>query len=106
MGKRGNKDRDEDEDAAKDFFGNTNFQEVPADDIGTRRSKREQQNNDESLDSTEIAETRILAKKMLRKKDRSQILEATYNRYSFHEPSQELPTWFVEDEQRHYWRRH
>lgn len=98
LGKRANKDREED-DAAKDFFGNSTFQEVPADDIGAR-------NNDASLDSTEIAETRILAKKMLRKKDRNEILESTFNRYSFHERREELPTWFVEDEQKSYFRRH
>ena len=98
LGKRGAKDREED-DAAKDFFGSSTFQEVPAEEIGAR-------GNDASLDSTEIAETRILAKKMLRKKDRSELLDATFNRYSFHERREELPTWFVEDEQKSYFRRH
>ena len=34
------------------------------------------------MDSNEMAEVRILAKKMLRKKERSEILDSTYNRYS------------------------
>lgn len=58
------------------------------------------------MDSTEMAETRILAKKMLRKKQRTEILDQSYNRYSFHEDPRELPSWFVEDEQKHYFRHH
>jgi AdoMet-dependent rRNA methyltransferase SPB1 len=58
------------------------------------------------MDSDEMAETRILAKKMLRKKQRSELLDATYNRYSFHENPTELPSWFVEDEGKHYYRRY
>ena len=53
-----------------------------------------------------MAETRILAKKMLRKKQRTEILDQSYNRYSFHEDPRELPSWFVEDEQKHYFRHH
>lgn len=56
------------------------------------------------MDSDEIAETRVLAKKMLRKKERSEILDATYNRYSFGEDPRDMPTWFVEDESRNYYR--
>ncbi len=58
------------------------------------------------MDSEEIAETRILAKKMLRKKQRTELLDATYNRYSFHENPADLPSWFVEDEGKHYYRRY
>lgn len=56
------------------------------------------------MDSDEIAETRILAKKMLRKKSRQELLDSTYNRYSFHEAPEDLPTWFVQDEQKNYFR--
>jgi AdoMet-dependent rRNA methyltransferase SPB1 len=56
------------------------------------------------MDSTEMAETRILAKKMLRKKQRSEILDMSYNRYSFHEDPKSLPSWFVEDETKNYFR--
>ena len=57
-----------------------------------------------SMDSDEIAEMRCLAKRMLRKKDRTEILDATYNRYSFHEKPDDLPSWFVEDESKNYFR--
>ena len=55
-----------------------------------------------SMDSDEMAETRALAKVMLRKKNREEILEGTYNRFSTHEDKSQLPEWFVEDEARHY----
>lgn len=42
---------------------------MPANDPGTLQAGYE------SMDSTEIAETRALAKKMLRKKQRSEILD-------------------------------
>lgn len=94
LGKRGNKDRDLEDDKAKDFYGKSTFEEVPNNDMDEKTA----QDNEESLDSHEIAETRILAKKMLRKKQRTELLDATYNRYSFHEPNFELPNWFVTDE--------
>jgi AdoMet-dependent rRNA methyltransferase SPB1 len=50
------------------------------------------------MDSDEIAETRILARKMLRKKTRNEMIEASYNRFSTHEDPATLPSWFVEDE--------
>lgn len=53
------------------------------------------------MDSDDIAETRILAKKMLRKKTRNQIIDGTYNRFSSNEDPDTLPTWFVEDEAKH-----
>jgi hypothetical protein len=40
-----------------------------------------------------------LAKKMLRRRDATDILEAAYNRYAFHDG--DLPRWFQEDEARH-----
>ena len=53
------------------------------------------------MDSDDIAETRILARKMLRKKARTEIMDSTYNRYATHEDPATLPSWFVEDEARH-----
>lgn len=50
------------------------------------------------MDSDEIAETRILARKMLRKKTRNEIIDSTYNRFATHEDPATLPSWFVEDE--------
>jgi AdoMet-dependent rRNA methyltransferase SPB1 len=54
------------------------------------------------MDSDDMAETRAIAKLMLRKKKREEILDSTYNRYTnFDDPSL-LPQWFVEDERKHY----
>ena len=54
------------------------------------------------MDSDDMAETRALAKLMLRKKNRTEILESTYNRFATNEDKTALPDWFVEDEARHY----
>ena len=50
------------------------------------------------MDSTDIAETRALAKKMLRKKFREETINQSYNRYTFDDDDKKLPGWFVEDE--------
>lgn len=55
-----------------------------------------------SMDSDDIAETRALAKVMLRKKARNEILESTYNRFANHDDVSVLPEWFVEDERKNY----
>lgn len=81
---------------AANFFGNEVIEEVPMDDPGTTKGEEE--------DSDEIAELRVLAKKMLRKKQRTELLDSTYNRYSFGEDPKSLPSWFVEDESKHYFR--
>ena len=93
LGKRKRKDEG---DGFKDFFGNEVIEEVPADDPGTLKLK-----GYESMDSDDIAETRILARKMLRKKARTEIMDSTYNKYATHEDPDTLPSWFVEDEARH-----
>ena len=53
------------------------------------------------MDSDDIAATRILARKMLRKKARNNIIEDSYNRFTTHEDPRTLPSWFVEDEAKH-----
>jgi len=66
------------------------FEEVPVEQI-------------QDYDSDDIAETVALAKVMLRKKRRLEIIDSTYNRYvSFGEEPGALPTWFRDDEQRHF----
>mmetsp|Transcript_34416 Transcript_34416/g.25491 ORF Transcript_34416/g.25491 Transcript_34416/m.25491 type:complete len:173 (+) Transcript_34416:1593-2111(+) len=76
----------------KDFFENTEIEVVP------------QENFDDaaSLDSDDIAETRALAKLMLRKKTRMELIDSSYNRYATHDDPSVLPKWFVEDEEKHY----
>mmetsp|Transcript_1155 Transcript_1155/g.3581 ORF Transcript_1155/g.3581 Transcript_1155/m.3581 type:complete len:365 (+) Transcript_1155:4169-5263(+) len=46
------------------------------------------------------AEVLALAKKFISKKSKSELLESSYNRYSFHENDKDLPGWFREDEKR------
>ena len=75
---------------------NDEIVEVPADDPETR-----QKEGYESMDSDDIAITRIMARKMLRKKARNEMMDASYNQYVSHEDPASLPSWFIEDESKH-----
>ena len=50
------------------------------------------------MDSDDIAETRALAKKMLRKKFRTETIAASYSRYAVEDDEKIVPDWFLEDE--------
>jgi AdoMet-dependent rRNA methyltransferase SPB1 len=54
------------------------------------------------MDSDDMAETRALAKVMLRKKARTEIVDASYNRYANFDEETELPDWFVKDEKKNF----
>eukprot|EP01017_Pseudomicrothorax_dubius_P028190 TRINITY_DN3334_c0_g1_i2.p1 TRINITY_DN3334_c0_g1~~TRINITY_DN3334_c0_g1_i2.p1 ORF type:complete len:816 (-),score=275.40 TRINITY_DN3334_c0_g1_i2:86-2533(-) len=54
----------------------------------------------EDYDVDSLAETLALAKKMLRKKDREEIIDATYDRRSM-DMFEGAPAWFLEDEREH-----
>ena len=86
LGKRKKRDHD---DGTKDFFDKTEIEVVPQENFEEGYS---------SMDSDDIAETRALAKVMLRKKARHEILEGTYNRFATHDDRSLLPQWFLEDE--------
>merc|ERR1711957_588402 len=73
---------------------NEEIEEVPADDVGTKKAKGD--------DSDEVAELRLMAKKMLRKKTRDRMVEDSYNRYTFNDEASELPQWFVADETKYF----
>ncbi|KAF5203881.1 Ribosomal rna large subunit methyltransferase e [Thalictrum thalictroides] len=74
------------------------FEIVPA--PGTDSSDDSSSSSDESeKDNDTKAEILAYAKKMLRKKQREQILDDAYNKYMFDDEG--LPTWFVEEEKRH-----
>ena len=54
----------------------------------------------EDFDMEELAEDLALAKKMIRKKDREEILDMSFNKYNNFDYDG-MPTWFVEDEKKH-----
>ena len=96
LGKRKRKDS---LDNIADFFIKEKIEEVPLDDPMTKAAKINE--GYVSMDSDDIAATRILARKMLRKKARNEIIDASYNRFNNHEDPATLPSWFVDDEARH-----
>ena len=76
------------------------FEIVPAEPV--RNEEDSSSSSDESeddLDDYRKAEVLAYANKMLRKKQREQILDDAYNKYMFDDEG--LPNWFVEDEKRH-----
>ncbi|KAL5202167.1 hypothetical protein ABZP36_013119 [Zizania latifolia] len=79
------------------------FEIVPAEPARTEddSSSDESSEPDEDLDldADRKAEVLACAKKMLRKKQREQILDDAYNKYMFDDEG--LPKWFAEDEKRH-----
>ncbi|KAF9610258.1 hypothetical protein IFM89_021582 [Coptis chinensis] len=72
------------------------FEIVPA--PSTDSSSDSSSDESEPDDDTK-AEILAYAKKMLRKKQREQILDDAYNKYMFDDEG--LPTWFLEEEKRH-----
>lgn len=54
----------------------------------------------DDYDVDSLAEMRLLAKKMLRKKDREEIMENTYSRFA-RPVDEDAPQWFLDDENKH-----
>ncbi|OEL34192.1 putative rRNA methyltransferase [Dichanthelium oligosanthes] len=79
------------------------FEIVPAEPVRNEEdsssSSDESDESVEDLDDYRKAEVLAYAKKMLRKKQREQILDDAYNKYMFDDEG--LPNWFIEDEKRH-----
>jgi AdoMet-dependent rRNA methyltransferase SPB1 len=67
-------------------------------DLGFKEAKAEKTYSD--YDSDEIAEIRAIGKRMLRKKERSEIIDAATNRYAYSDDPKLLPTWFVTEEKK------
>jgi len=84
----------------KDFFKNDAIEEVPANDMSKQKKEDDLPDGYSSMDSDEMAETRALAKKMLRKKFREETISASYSRYAFEDEGDVLPEWFIQDEAR------
>ena len=89
----------------KDFFRNDPIEIVPLNDINLQ--KKQKKTDDDlpsgysSMDSDDIAETRALAKKMLRKKFRTETIDSSYSRYAYEDDEKIMPSWFIEDEAKH-----
>ncbi|KAI7726996.1 LOW QUALITY PROTEIN: hypothetical protein M8C21_031881 [Ambrosia artemisiifolia] len=73
------------------------FEVVPA----PETDSSDDSSSDDSDDDVETkAEILACAKKMLRKKQREQMLDDAYNKYMFHD-DEGLPKWFIDEEKKH-----
>ena len=76
------------------------FEEVPVSrQRGDGSSDVSSDDGFDDLDEDGRAEVLALAKKMLKGRDRQDIMDNAYHKYAFHETG--LPRWFEEDEKRH-----
>jgi AdoMet-dependent rRNA methyltransferase SPB1 len=57
--------------------------------------------DNEDYNSDDYAQTLALGTMMLRKSKAKALVDASYNRYAWNDPT-DLPEWFVDDENRHY----
>eukprot|EP00850_Spirogloea_muscicola_P021835 SM000263S09822 [mRNA] locus=s263:131508:136282:- [translate_table: standard] len=80
--------------SSRDGEEGAGFEEVAADVASSSDSE-----SAGSMDSTEKAETLAYARRMLRKKQREEILDAAYNRYMFDDV--DLPSWFADDQRKY-----
>ena len=85
---------------AGDKSNQSGFEEVPVSrQHGDGSSDESSDDGFDDLDDDGRAEVLALAKKMLKGRDRQDILDNAYHKYAFHETG--LPRWFEEDEKRH-----
>ncbi len=85
------------------LISKSGFEEVPVSrrhaDSGAASSDDSSDDGFDDLDDDGKAEVLALARKMLKGRDRQDIMDAAYHRYAFHESG--LPRWFEEDEAKH-----
>ncbi len=62
---------------------------------------RKYDSENEDYDSDDYAKTLALGTMILRKSKEKAMVDASYNRFAWNDP-QDLPDWFVDDENRHY----
>ncbi|XP_065865859.1 adoMet-dependent rRNA methyltransferase spb1 [Euphorbia lathyris] len=74
------------------------FEIVPAPATDSSDDSSSDDSDDDDIETK--AEILAYAKKMLRKKQREEILDGAYNKYMF-DDGEGLPSWFVEEERRH-----
>ncbi|XP_065024809.1 uncharacterized protein LOC135649850 [Musa acuminata AAA Group] len=75
------------------------FEIVPAERMETSDDSSSSSDESEEMDDDSKAEILAYAKKMLRKKQREQILDDAYNKYMFDDEG--LPKWFADEEKQH-----
>lgn len=88
LGKRKRAGIQGDIDEVKDFFNDNQIEEVPVNDLEKQAKDDDSDglpSGYSSMDSDEIAETRALAKKMLRKKFREETINSSWSRIAFDE---------------------
>jgi AdoMet-dependent rRNA methyltransferase SPB1 len=62
---------------------------------------RKYDSDHEEYDSDDYAQTLALGTMMLRRSKEKALVDASYNRYAWNDPN-DLPEWFVDDENKHY----
>merc|ERR1711967_87838 len=65
------------------------------------KDNRAYNSENEEYDSDDYAETMALGTMMLRHSKAKSLVDASYNRFAWNDPS-DLPEWFTDDENRHY----
>ena len=106
--KKDNKKEEEENDEDNlSYDSDEKEEELKENSLLNKKKKREKDNDSSSSDSEndgynsdDKAEIRAIAKKMLRKKERIKILNASYNRYAF-EDDGKVPKWFLDEEAQH-----
>jgi AdoMet-dependent rRNA methyltransferase SPB1 len=77
------------------------FEVVEADRPLPTKDDRKYNSDNEEYDSDDHAETLALGTMMLRHSKAKSLVDASYNRFAWNDPS-DLPEWFVDDENRNY----
>ena len=79
----------------------TGFEVVPSAPALPVADGRKYDSENEDYDSDDHARTLALGTMILRRSKEKQLVDASYNRFAWNDPS-DLPDWFVDDENRHH----
>lgn len=88
---------------ASAISGSNDFEVVPVEDSSSllpRVDSRHYDTDEEDYDAQDRITTLALGTYMLRNSRKKALIDASYNRYSWNDPTG-LPSWFVDDEMRH-----
>lgn len=87
--------------AVDDSASSNKFEVVEQDRPLPSLDARKYDSDNEDYDSDDYARTMALGTMMLRRSKAKALVDASYNRFSWNDPT-DLPEWFVDDENRHY----